>query len=462
MQLFKTIGTGTASNLIANFIAIAVSAISIYLLLNALTVDEFGKYSVWFSFFALITVAIELGSRFVIIPMAAEAAGKKDYGAQRGIYATFMKMQMAVAVFAAAVMLLAYYLFFYQSSYEYYFLLLLLSVIFGALDNVAQCLMLSNSNFMLLSSGQIIKNVGKALLLFLCLYTWDLGVRGAALATFVSFAIGVLASLAFAFFALRKLRGVPSKVHGMRELFLNKGWACSSSLTVFKSIFGNAPIWIGGEFGSYIVVGLYSSASKILTVFSAVVSSLETTLIAVMPTLIGEGNEKKLAEVNRRMVKYGVWISLPITVLVIAALPPVISALIPEYADATLVLQILSLEIIVLGASVSQKSILFAYRKQESYLYAVLISTAVLFIAGVPLTSIYGAPGLAVAVVASSFALLAFNRRVIEGISSDYGIGLKFLLTVDKNDRMYANRLFKSGLGKIKTAVYGWADMDNF
>jgi len=115
--------------------------------------------------------------------------------------------------------------------------------------------------------------------------------------------------------------------------------------------------------------------------------------------------------------------------------------------------QLLSLTTLIYGVSISQKSILFSYRKQKEYLISMIYTLTVLILFGLFLTYFYGGVGLALSVVfAETFSFLQ-KKGIIEKINSAYKITARSLIFIDEKDIYYFKKFVHMLFNPFRTKI---------
>jgi O-antigen/teichoic acid export membrane protein len=175
-----------------------------------------------------------------------------------------------------------------------------------------------------------------------------------------------------------------------------------------------------GFLSDYMQVGYYTSAIKISTMILSIVTAMSPVMIARINTLKGEkDNQEEILRLLNNSFGYMMMLAVPATIGLIMIAPRFVPLFFgAEFIPATVLLQILSLLILIIGISnLFGWQVLVAMGHEKKFLVAVLFGTVSNFCLNVLLAGKYGAVGASVASVAAEImvtvATFIFALKVV-------------------------------------------------
>lgn len=423
-----------------NVVVKGVSLANSFLVLTALTVYQFGLYQL---VLAAIAIADNLSAGLfddVVVNDTARGLAEQRHAQAKRLFNEFALYKVIVGAILAALMFFgageigAYY----GKDIAVFLQIASFLVILEAIRAV-QDLFFTASRSLSAFAIPAIQEIAKFLLLAGFIFLGTLGIRETLQATVIAAFIALLfASWRFLREYRRAFRGVLAHRQGQLRAAVSRYGTPVLIRYGFSRVTKNVRPWLIKFFVNTEAVALYTLAINLITLAQSVFPI--TMISRLLPWEAGD--ERRLAYIFRRSVKYVFWGGTAVAVLGFLFVPPIITAIFPKYAPAMPLFWVLTATLPFYGVYKIQKSLLLVLREQK-ILTARLVTESFLVIGlNIVLLPIIGVLGTAVEyVVTYGWRVFLFHRMIAK---AHPGLRLKpvSLFSVDPDDRRYAGKLF--------------------
>lgn len=410
-----------------------------FLILTALTVYQFGLYQLVLAAIAIAeSLSTGLFDDVVVTDTARGLAEERRPQAKRlfnefALYKVIVGALLTAAVFFGAGRIEAYY----GKDIAVFLQIASLLVIMEAV-RAAEELFFTASVSLSVFAIPAVQEMAKFFFLAGFLLWGTLGIREVLLAAVgAAFLALLFSSWRFIREYRRVFRAVTATAEGqLREAVSRYGMAVLVRYG-FSRVTKNIRPWLIKIFVNTEAVALYTLAINLVTLAQSV---FPITMIArLLPWEAKE--ERRLAYIFRRSVKYVFWGGLAMAVGGFLIVPPVMTAIFPKYAPAMPLFWVLTATLPLYGVYKIQKSLLLTLREQK-ILTARLVTESFLVVGlNAALLPVIGVFGTAVEYVATyAWRVFLFHRLIAKAHP-----GLRWKMasafTFDADDRMFFEKL---------------------
>jgi len=430
MSLLKQTVKSTSLIAASNYVQIAFSIATLFLLLWLLPVDEYGLFVLALTVPITIDgIFLNLGFSPVIISELANFRALGEMGKVRRLFFDYAKLQFLGSILAVLFVLGASMLFAAEFGDGLVALLMISSVIIFTemLKRLLITYFSSKSSFReqaFIVSGEAIS---KAFLLLIFVYYFGMGAEGAM----ISYPLATLLPsllLAVPFFReLSELKKIQERAGNiLKDIIMAHGKYALFSYQI-RTIRGNFPIWAIGYLLGADKVALFSAALRFLQPITGLVASLETIATPTMSSLITKSREQAVIFYSK-MSKMGFYISAVLAVAAFFIVPLVIDLFFyAKYSGSIPLFRILLISQIIGGLAAGQRGLLFAMREQK-ILFNVSVLWLALTVLLVPLYAVYfGLEGACIGFVLASGSLIVRAAMISDALGRKLDLRELFL-----------------------------------
>ena len=274
-----------------------------------------------------------------------------------------------------------------------------------------------------------------ALLLTLVVALLGLGILGAVVAVVLSVGAGLIVALYYLRRIFPEATTKGASIRGpWRELLLYSVTVSGSRIAIMSMMWADRLVL--GSFRPTAEVGVYQAAAQSAVLFPIILSSFNNIFSPLVADLWHRGELRRLEAVFRISTKWGLYISLPLFMVIWSAPGVVLSAIFgSEYAPGALALRILAIGQLINVGTGGVGLILSITGHQRRWAYtavAALFADVVLLLILIPR---YGMLGAAIATAATlsgmfviglfqvrhTLAIWPYDRRYVKGLIASLG-----------------------------------------
>lgn len=441
--LFKNIVSASAIVLTSNILLKVVGFAATLLLLNAISVYDYGLWRLLLSILTLAGIATLPGLDSVISTDLGREAGVGNYARYKTL---FLK---AAALFFCLGVLVAVVLFFIAPiltqitgiNITLPVRILAVCVLTSALVRIYGWAFSTNLHFF---RAQSITFLNSALyLIFLGIFVWHLhmGLVGVALAYALASGICVVAFLPLVWSVLKPyMSGAGDVTYSLWGMIRGHGkWSLVSDYA--DTIIGSMKPWILGYFVSIEAVGIFAAAVTLLSLLSNILP-LNQVLSAVLPR--ESHNAQKTVFFANRSIKYTVWAYALMAAGVVAVGPILIPILLPKYEAAIPLLSVLLLTLAILPYSDISSTMLNILKAQKRTFAANTFARVVSVCMVLPVaTRLLGVWGAVIDQILTTYLIVLGRVWFVRKDLPEFGPKMRDLFVVDAYDREAFARLIR-------------------
>lgn len=438
-KIAKTIGEGTFWLSFNSVVLKVVSIASLLLTLSRLDIYEYGLVQLAYSSVGIFSFFVLPGLDDMVLADMGVAKGKGDLGEMKKIFSDYFKIQLVLAIIAWAVLffgseILAQY---YKGQISFLLKIISFSFLFSPLRSLYSLLFSLNFKFFYQSVYSITEEVLKVSLIAIAFFVFKFRADGIIFAMVFSqflvlfFFLGPFLKLRASFINSQTQSKRPFwhilYGHGKWSIFHDYTHNLGQHIRLFL-----IRIFVGTE-----AVGIFSVAQGLFTN----VASLFPLNKTVAPVLSQYSSDKEsFMRLVYKSVKYQVLVFIFLAGIAWFAVPPFISILFPKYVGSLILLKIMLISLIPAGYA-SITTVYFVFKQQRALLFLEImrITSIVVFL---PIfSSIFGLNGVAMEFVFTICLFVWVRNRVLSRIVPGFHFSIRYVLSVDKYDRIILNRV---------------------
>ena len=191
-------------------------------------------------------------------------------------------------------------------------------------------------------------------------------------------------------------------------------------------------------------VALFEAAKTVLGICKDVVPLKKVLLPLMSRAVIHESRIKKLFQ---QASCYSAWLYAGAGTLILFSAPLVFTVLFPKYQEAINIIQLMTMNLILLGFAAPQASIFFALDRQKFYFDTALLSFSFMFLFSIPGMVLWGLNGLALAFVANNLVVSLTRYVYLSRQDARLQLSWKEFVKFDADDKKFFMGLLP---GRIK------------
>lgn len=319
------------------------------------------------------------------------------------------------------------------------FIVVVVSIFFSGIVNIFTTFFYSHERFGSYAILQIGMSAFELILVYYLVAISGFGSIGAVIAFSLGILISLIVTAPLVLNLLTPLGKVTATKEGLFWHTIKAHGKFSIGMSVVKPLADYAPLWILEAMIGLSAVALYSAAYKIFQFLLMFVSSLETVLLPMLSGAASHGKDM-VRRIYLRAIKYNTFLSILLVIASYFVVPLLIDRFFPQYVPSLPLFQIMSLALIILGASSGQRSIFFAYKSQKELFISFLATLIFVVMVGVPLTYLFGDVGMVSAFIISQFLALLVRQYFLMKIDRSFKILWKEIFSFDEFDKKLIRR----------------------
>lgn len=441
-SLASVAGRGTAWMAATTFVMKGVGFVYIFLVLNYLTVFEYGVAELITSAVPLLSLFLLPGLHTTVIADMARERGVGNISRMKGLLISYFKLQYLFAVIAWALVFFGAHLlavWYGQGSTVQYFQIVSFLFLLSPLRAAMQTVQSVNLAFRQQSLYTFLEESWKLILLAVFLLVLHMRIDGLLLA-FVLCQVLALASIALPLWALdRSFWSTKGERFPIFHFLMHHGkWGVASN---YLGTFGkNIRPWIINFFLGPQAVGIYAVAQGLI---GHVVSlmPLDSVMRPILPQYVQM--KERFYALIAKSIKYEL---LGFTVVSIASavgVPILVAFFFPQYAEAVPLFQITLIMLVSTAFDSIFTGVFFALQAQRSLFWASVYKLVLLVILMPPFIYFFGLYGAAYANILSN-SLYVFERYLkLKRLMPGFSLKIREFVTMDDLDRMILARIWQ-------------------
>lgn len=431
----STVGHGTTWLAGTTLMMKGVGFLSVLLILNRLTIHEYGSTELVLTAVPLLSLFLLPGLSTTVIADMGLQRGLGDLARMKGLFLSFFRLQVFFAVALWAIVFFgAHFLALKYGKEEASLLFKILSFAF-LLSPIRTCMQTLQSvyfEFKQQSLYSVAEEVFKLLLLVLFFFVFDMRAEGLVLAIVLSQAIGLLAfvvplrSIDLAFWKVRQVRY--SLFH---FLFHHGKWAVFSSY--FATFGRNVRPWIIKAFLGTEAVGLYAVAQGLIGHTVSLVP-LDRVIAPMLPQYLND--KQRFYRIVGKAIKYELAGYALVSVIAAIVSPTFIAWFFPQYTPAVPLFQVTLIMLASTAFDAIFTGVFFALQAQRNLFFASLYKLALTVILMPPLIYYFGLYGIAYANILSNYLYVWERYRTLKRLLPGFKLTFRGVFLVDDEDRL--------------------------
>lgn len=434
------VGRGTAWMAATTLVLKGVGFVSIFLILNHLTVFEYGVAELILTAVPLLSFFLLPGLGATVVADMSRERGLGNVNAMKGLLVSYIRLQYVLAiaawalVFFGAQALAAWYgkgstmMFFQIISF-----LFLLSPIRATLQTVQSVFL----QFRQQSLYTFLEEAWKLVFLGVFFFALDLRIEGLLLAVVLSQACALMSMV----YSVYKIDPVFWKTAGDRLpifhfLRYHGKWGVLSN---YVGTFGrNIRPWIITYFLGPSAVGIYAVAQGLIGHTISLVP-LDSVIKPFLARYVHE--KERFYALVAKAAKYQLLGYAAVSIAAAVGVPFLIDWFFPQYTESVPLYQITLIMLVSSAFDSIFTGAFFALQAQRSYFWASVYKLLLVILLMPPMIYLFGLYGIAYANIISN-SLFVWERYLrLKQLMPGFSLRARDFFTVDETDRMIVNRV---------------------
>ncbi len=436
----STVGRGTTWLAGTTLVMKGLSFLSVLLVLNRLTLHEYGSAELVLTAIPLLSLFLLPGLSTTVIADMGRQRGVGDLPRMKGLFFSFLRLQAYFAILLwAAVFFGAHFLAVEYGKEEASTLFKIISFAF-LLSPVRICMQALQSvyfEFKQQSLYSIAEELFKLLLLALFFFMFDMRTEGLVLAIVLSQAVGLLAfSLPFvridsSFWSTKQTR-YPT----FHFLFHHGKWGVFSS---YLGVFGrNIRPWIIKFFLGTEAVGIYAVAQGLIGHTMSLVP-LDRVIIPMLPQYVHL--KERFHHIVAKAIKYELAGYALVSIAAAVFSPFFIGWFFPQYLSSVPLFQITLLMLISVAFDIIFGGVFYALQAQRNLFFASLYKLVLVIVLTPVMIHFFGLFGIAYANILSNSLYTWERYRSLKKLMPGFSLDWRDFFTVDADDIIILSEL---------------------
>jgi len=432
--LKRTVGEGTVVASAASLITKAVGLITLFIVLNKLSIYEYGLAKLALSIVPLLGFLRLPGMDTVIITDMSYEIGKGNISRAKGIFWSYFRLQAVLAVLAWAVLFFGAEFIdnFYEGQITLLIKIISFSFIFSLFRNLFTSIFSVELRFIEQSFFTIIEEISKLVLIIITFYVFGMGPAGFVGATVLS-QILPLIIMSPVFVNLMKSVYGDIEEENINIFHIIKAHGKWSIATSYLNDFSkNIRLWIIRLFLNTEAVAIFSVA---LGFYSNTVGLIPFNQIisTVIPRHLSDS--KRFIHIIKKSIKIQIFLFLILFTFANFVFPPIISLIFPQYIDSVLLFRIMSFAMFPVAFSSVFTILFFSIKNQKSFFLSNILKLLTTIILMPILVYFFGLTGASLEFLASIIIIVIERYFAIQKIFKGFEFNVKDLILFTKEDR---------------------------
>ncbi|MBU1179641.1 oligosaccharide flippase family protein [Patescibacteria group bacterium] len=435
MSLKDKIIEGTALLGATNILMRFFSFFTILMVVRGLTVYQYGIFTLFMSLAGIIGVFSSMGMDSLILSDASSNLGAKNLIRAKSILWHFFRLRLITLLLIAVLL----YIFKgwlemkYGSIVTQYFWILILMALAQYLKNVYSLLFQIHEHFRLLALIDILETVIKFIFITILYFLGKLNIISLIFVYIAGMIISAIIITPQLKRMLKYLANVPvEKIKLVYQIFKEHGkWQIGANL--LSSSTGTVKYWLVRLIISTEAVGFLALAQNLYSVLISLVP-LQTVILPIISKKIQD--RFLLKHMLERITKYSLVVYGFMILGALFVISPLIPYVFPKYVVAIPIFQLLVFKLLFNAFSMSQTTILLAFRQQKIFFVCGLATLFSIIILSPLLMLKFGLIGTVIEAFITIFAVVVIREVYLRKKYALQTIGFKSFFTIDSYDRM--------------------------
>lgn len=431
MSVARTIGKGVAWNTMSTIIGKIVAFANVFLILQHLSVYEYGLSELIFSVISTMSIVLLPGLASAITADLAVERARGEFGRMKAVFLRYFSVNIVLSIVAWSIL-------FFGSSFVahmagndsigYFLKIVSFSFILSPLRGITQMLATVEMRFSDQSFYGVIEEIAKGFFLLLFFFVFHYGVNGLLFAVILSQLTAFLVYIPRTLSAYRRFGHAEAEDGQVFWQILQHHRKWSVAVTYVNNLGKTMQLWIIRLLLGTEAVGLYAFATGVIGQLASFLP-FSTILVSVLPRFVDRRDE--LIRVFRSSIK--AQFILSVLLLVCAYIgAPILFWIFPKYNPAFLLLYI-SLLSILPASIVGMYTPMFNTLKEQfpfflSMVWKVVFSSVFLWLG----STYFGIPGIGLAVVLGFVASMTERTIRLSRLVPEFSFSLKEFFSLDK------------------------------
>ncbi len=426
----------------ANIVVRFISFFSVLLSVRALTVFEYGIFTLFLSLTGPMHSLVSLGGvDDLIVSDVSVSLGKRDTARAKSILTHFFRFRLLLLVIGLLAVFISRN--FLQERYGEeivrYFWLFVILVSCQFIRNIYILVFNIYEKFKLLSYANIAEVVLRFIFIAAFFIFQELNVYSLILVYILGTAFEVLLFTGPAVKIWERLRAAPLLGRELIfDIFKRYGkWQIISE--IISSPVNALRYWLIKVFVSVEAIGLLGLAQSLFSVLA----SLVPLRAVILPIVTKKAHDKPLfTNLLQKLSKYSMAVHILLVLAAQMVFAPLIPWVFPKYALSIPLFRLLSLRLLLNSTSITHLVAIMAYHRQKFLVFSGLLVLLSVLTLSPPLMLKFGVSGsvmesLIAALIIAVFREIYLRKRV--GVST---ISFKSFFTIDETDRIILRELY--------------------
>ncbi len=419
------------------------------IVLDALTVREFGIVELMFSVTASLSIFSLPGMYNIVLTDVGVENGNKRYDNVRILLKQYFIYLLISSVFAWAIMFFGsdFITLKFSTLAGNLIKIMAFSFLIGPFWAVSQVLLMLHSKFTAVAIHQLVMAFSKLMIIVGLLYTHKLSIAGVLVAhvamDYVAFLV-IFPTVMSSLFSLKK-GGVGGKVSLLKIIAKHGKWAIFGAY--LNDLTKTFRLWLMKIMIGTEAVGLYSAA---LGIFSQIRSVLP--LQKILSSIIPQHNSNSVVfnKLVMKGIKYNFLGTFLFGLLAALFVPVLIFTLLPHYIPAIILFEIMLISMLPISVGGILSIVFFAIRKQDSLFFANALRFLITVLSLPFLIFFFGLNGAAFELTVAGLFFVFIRIKMLKKDLPNVTLSLNTLMSYDELDK----QILSVALTKIKSKFF--------
>lgn len=434
-SLTYKVATGVTLISLSNIIIGLFNLLSFILVIRVLNRYEYGLIVLALSAVNIANTLLDPGIKNVIISDVSREKRKNRYDRVKTLLYRYFQLEIIVGLFIFIIVYLseAYFAKRYSDVIAELIKISAFLIIANALKNIFFVTFSSHLKFkpiLYLNGGE---SFFRFLYIFLFGYYFNFGIYGIMLTYPLSIISSIVLTSCWYINVIKDYLPITRSKEGFFFNTLTSHAKWSIGIFSLKNIINNVHPWIIQYFIGVEAVAIFNVARRVVMYLNSLLSPFESVLMPIIPQEMTD--TKKINKIINKVIKYSMWISLPIIIIGILLSTKLFHILFGHnYTESAKLFRILIFVSILYSLNLTMRPIFFAFKLLKFLFVVYIISVICFIIFGVGLTLAAGLYGMVLAIIIVNF--IAFLLRYLY-IRSKLGLKIEFIniLKIDDYDK---------------------------
>lgn len=439
-SLADTVGKGTISLAISTWFLKGVGIVTILVVLNYLSVYEYGLAELVLSIVPLLSLFLLPGLNTTVIADMGIARSRGDLASAKGIFLNYFYVQFTLAAIVFSFVFLgahAIAVFYGKEDISLLFRILSFAFLASPLRNALQVLQSVYFKFGQQSVYGFLEEAWKLVLVLFFFWVLGLGTEGLIMAAVFSQFLALISMSPTLFKIDRVFWATSSQRYPFFHLLKFHGkWGVFSSY--LGTVGRNIRPWIIKIFLGTEAVGLFAVVQGLVGHTVSLIP-LDRVMAPIIPRYIDA--KERLYRVIAKAIKYQLLGYLLVSIALALLSPYGIAWFFPQYVPAVPLFQIMLIMLVSTAFDVIFSSVFYALQAQRNLFWASLYKLTLAVLLMPPFLYVFGLYGIAYANILVNFLYVWERYITLKRLMPGFSLDVKGLIRFDEDDLIVVEKI---------------------